>query len=140
MNNKPTVEEMQTWNKRFKLDMEDTTRVIDTQDNGEYWTVHPNEAYNLCMGLNELYDELEWRKRIESRLRRKIAILTNGARYTYFKGHSNRWGVCDNVDPLNDESPYPSLICTVDNEEDAERICSYLNEYEKDSFNNEKKL
>lgn len=54
-----TVEEMQNWNKRYKLDKETAKCVIDTFDGGEYWTVHGNEAYNLCMDMNALYDENE---------------------------------------------------------------------------------
>lgn len=54
---KPTVQEMQTWNKRYKLG-EDTTRVIDTFDDGEFWTIHPNEAYNLCITLNEQHEQI----------------------------------------------------------------------------------
>lgn len=54
-----TVEEMQNWNKRYKLDKETAKCVIDTFDGGEYWTVHGNEAYNLCIDMNALYDENE---------------------------------------------------------------------------------
>lgn len=55
---KPTVQEMQTWNKRYKLG-QDTTRVIDTFDKGEYWTIHPNEAYNLCITLNKQHETIQ---------------------------------------------------------------------------------
>ena len=65
MTEKPTVEEMQNWNKKYKLDI-DCTTVIDTIDGGEYWTVHPNEAYNLCIELNKLYDENEQLKKVLS--------------------------------------------------------------------------
>ena len=54
-----TVEEMQNWNKRYKLDKETAKCVIDTFDGGEYWTVHGNEAYNLCIDMNALSDENE---------------------------------------------------------------------------------
>lgn len=54
---KPTVGEMQTWNKRYRLSSYDACRVIDTLDDGEYWTVHPNESYNLCIDLNNLVEE-----------------------------------------------------------------------------------
>lgn len=54
-----TVEEMQNWNKRYKLDKETAKCVIDTFDGGEYWTVHGNEAYNLCIDMNALFDENE---------------------------------------------------------------------------------
>lgn len=53
-----TVEEMQNWNKRYKLSS-DTLKVIDTYDGGEYCTIHGNEAYNLCIDINRLYDENE---------------------------------------------------------------------------------
>jgi hypothetical protein len=52
-----TIEEMQNWSKRFKISTEDETRVIDTYDDGEYWTVHSNESYNLCIQLNALHEE-----------------------------------------------------------------------------------
>ena len=52
-----TVEEMQNWDKRFKISKEDVTRVIDTFEEGEFWTVHGNEAYNLCILLNNLHKE-----------------------------------------------------------------------------------
>lgn len=55
-----TIKEMQTWNKRYRLDKEDTTKVIDaTMENAEFWTVHENEAYNLCIELNTLHEENE---------------------------------------------------------------------------------
>lgn len=57
-----TVEEMQNWNKRYKLDKTGKC-VIDTFDGGEYWTVHGNEAYNLCIDMNALYDENEQLKK-----------------------------------------------------------------------------
>ena len=60
-----TVEEMQNWNKRYKLDKTGKC-VIDTFDGGEYWTVHGNEAYNLCIDMNALHDENEQlKKRLE---------------------------------------------------------------------------
>ena len=36
-----------------------------TFDGGEYWTIHGNEAYNLCIDINRLYDENE---RLKSQL------------------------------------------------------------------------
>lgn len=56
MTNLPTVEEMQKWKKRYKLD-DSGKAVIDTVDGGEYWTIHGNEAYNLCIDMNKLHDE-----------------------------------------------------------------------------------
>ena len=52
-----TIQQMQNWNKRFKLEKEDARKVIDTFDDGEIWTIHENEAYNLCILLNQLNDE-----------------------------------------------------------------------------------
>jgi len=56
MTNLPTVNEMQNWKKRYKLD-DSGKAVIDSNDGGEYWTIHKNEAYNLCIDMNKLYEE-----------------------------------------------------------------------------------
>lgn len=63
-----TVEEMQNWDKRFKISKEDVTRVIDTFDEGEFWTVHGNEAYNLCILLNNLHKENQRLKQSASKM------------------------------------------------------------------------
>lgn len=63
MTETPTVEEMQDWNKRFRISKEDNTRVIDSSDKGEFWTVHGNEAYNLCILMNQLHEENEEMKK-----------------------------------------------------------------------------
>ena len=55
---KPTIQEMQNWNKRYKL-AQNPKGVIDTTDNTEIWTIHPNEAYNLCLTLNEDHEKQE---------------------------------------------------------------------------------
>lgn len=56
MTNLPTIDEMQKWKKRYKLD-DSGKAVIDTIDGGDYCTVHGNEAYNLCIDMNKLYEE-----------------------------------------------------------------------------------
>ena len=58
MSQKSTISQMQKWNKRFKLS-DDAKGVIDSFDGSEIWTVHPNEAYNLCILFNELHNENE---------------------------------------------------------------------------------
>lgn len=64
-----TIKEMQTWNKRYRLDKEDTTKVIDTtMEDAEFWTIHKNEAYNLCNELNRLEEENE-------QLKQRIKVL-----------------------------------------------------------------
>ena len=63
MTEQVTVEEMQNWDKRYRISKEDPTRVIDTLDGGEFWTVHGNEAYNLCIHMNELHEEAMYFKR-----------------------------------------------------------------------------
>lgn len=65
-----TVEEMQNWNKRYKLSP-DALKVIDTYDGGEYWTVHANEAYNLCIDINRLHEE-------NQELKQEVELLRNG--------------------------------------------------------------
>ena len=68
-----TVKEMQTWNKRYRLDKEDTTKVIDTtMEDAEFWTVHGNEAYNLCIELNELYSENQELKEVLGAILREV--------------------------------------------------------------------
>lgn len=70
-----TIKEMQTWNKRYRLDKEDTTKVIDTtMEDAEFWTVHKNEAYNLCNELNRLEEENEQLKQDNDNL---IHLLEN---------------------------------------------------------------
>ena len=117
--------------KRFGIEKGHVEHIVD------YWHktipqmfVNNQEIVDM---LNDLNDELEARKRIESKLRKRIAVLTNGNRYTYFRGHEG-WGVQDTVDPYNDESSYPSLICVVQNEAEAKSVCDYLNMYEKESW------
>ena len=75
-NERPTVQEMQNWDKRYKISKEDTKKVIDTVDEGEYWTVHPNEAYNLCIDLNNLIDEND-QLRQELQIYHKVAYCGN---------------------------------------------------------------
>ena len=67
MTQNSTISQMQKWNKRFKLS-DDAKGVIDSFDDSEIWTVHPNEAYNLCILLNELHNENERLKKQLSQL------------------------------------------------------------------------
>ena len=74
MTNSPTVEEMQKWKKRYKLDDNGKT-VIDTVDEGEYLTIHGNEAYNLCIDMNKLYEENQKLKQENEQLKNKLKFF-----------------------------------------------------------------
>ena len=71
MTNLPTVDEMQKWNKRYKLD-DSGKAVIDTIDGGEYWTIHGNEAYNLCIDMNKSHEENKSLKKKIKRLKHDL--------------------------------------------------------------------
>lgn len=105
---KPTVQEMQTWNKRYKLG-EDTARVIDTFDDGEYWTVHGNEAYNLCIDMNALFDENEQLKSENNML--KVTIGRNEG-YIDRLTHQAPWG--NRAERLNVKNPTTKEKTTIE--------------------------
>lgn len=64
MGGKFSIEEMQKWNKRYKLndDSVEPTIVIDSVTGEDYWLVESSDAYRLCVELNMLYDEISMLK------------------------------------------------------------------------------